>query len=174
MKVLLCQNVDKLGHIGDVVDVRQGYARNYLLPGGLATRPTAANIKALDADKQAYLAELAKHREDIQARAEVVDGKEVTITALANEEGHLYGSIGPTQIAAALAAEGVSVEPDNIMLDEPIHRLDKYEVQIRFADDITANVGVWVVPPGDTGEAQTDGNDQGGPPAKPEADPVSS
>ena len=101
MKVLLRRNVSQLGHIGEVVEVKPGYARNYLLPYGLAVEPTEMNLKAIEAQKQAYLEELAKKREELEARAALVADKEVTIAARANEEGVLYGSVGPAQIVAA-------------------------------------------------------------------------
>lgn len=146
MKVLLKKNVVKLGTIGDVVEVKPGYARNYLLPHGLAVEPTDANIKAIEADKQQFLEHLAKDRATQEARVAAIQGKEITMSARANEEGHLYGSIGPAQIAAALAAEDAFVEPEHIVLDEPIRRLDKYDVTVRFAKDLTTEIHVWVVP----------------------------
>ena len=145
MKVLLRRNVQKVGRIGDVVEVKPGYARNYLLPHGLAVVPTAGNIKAVEAEKAQYLAELAKRRGELEAKAAVVNGKEVTINARANEEGHLYGSVGPAQIAAALAAQNVFVEQEAIVMDA-IRKLDKYEIAVEFAEDIKATVTVWVVP----------------------------
>jgi large subunit ribosomal protein L9 len=146
MKVLLRANVPHLGQIGDVVQVKAGYARNYLVPRGLAAEPTPGNLKRIEVEKQAYLAELAKRKAEVQARAALVDGKEVTIAALANEEGHLYGSIGPAQIVEALARENLHVEEENIVLPEPIRALDKYEVNLRFAEEVTAKINVWVVP----------------------------
>lgn len=146
MKVLLKKNVVKLGTIGDVVEVKPGYARNYLLPHGLAVEPTDANIKAIEADKQRFLERLAEDRATQEARVAAIQGKEITISARANEEGHLYGSIGPAQIAAALAEEDAFVEPEHIVLDEPIRRLDKYDVMVRFAKDLTTEIHVWVVP----------------------------
>ncbi|MGC9454913.1 MAG: 50S ribosomal protein L9 [Phycisphaerae bacterium] len=148
MKVLLNQNVSKLGEIGEVVDVKPGFARNYLLPQGLATAPTEANIRKVEQRKQEYLAELARRREEIEARARVLEGKQLTISARANEEGHLYGSVGGAQIAAVLAEEGIFIEPENVDLPEPIRQLDKYDVTIRFPQEITATVHVWVVPIG--------------------------
>jgi len=146
MKVLLRKNVAKLGKIGEVVDVTPGYARNYLLPRHLAVQPTRANTKAVEAEKQRYLDELARQRGDLEARAAAIGGKEVTIAARANEEGQLYGSVGPAQIAAALAAEGIFLEAENIALDSPIRRLDKYDVPVVFGEDIKATIHVWVVP----------------------------
>lgn len=147
MKVLLRRNVQKLGQIGDVVDVRDGYARNYLIPQGLALVPSKGNIKALDAEKQAYLAELARQRAELETQARLLGGREFSITARANEEGVLYGSVGPAQIAAAIGKEGVLIDADNIELDEPIRKLDKYEVVVRFGEEVKATIGVWVVPP---------------------------
>ncbi|MCD4823958.1 MAG: 50S ribosomal protein L9 [Phycisphaerae bacterium] len=146
MKVLLRQNVRKLGHIGDVVDVKNGYARNYLIPQGLGTAPTDANIKAVEAAKARYLEELAKERKELEIRAAAVSGTEITIAARANEEGHLYGSVGPAQIAAALAEVDVFVNADEVILPEPIRTLDKYDVQIEFDEEIRATIHVWVVP----------------------------
>ncbi len=146
MKVLLRKNVYNLGQIGDVVDVKPGYARNYLLPQQLAYQPSEANIRRVEGEKAADLEELARVKAEIEARAKLIEGKEVTIAARANEEGHLYGSVGPAQIVAALAEQNVFVEPRNIQLDEPIRQLDKYDVTIRFDQDVTAGISVWVVP----------------------------
>ena len=166
-KVMLKKNVAKLGTIGDVVEVKPGYARNYLLPLGLAAEPTEANIRAIEAERLRFQEQATKERKVQEARAEAIRGKEITISARANEEGQLYGSIGPAQIAAALAAEDVFVEPEHIVLDEPIRKLDKYDVTVRFAEDITTEIYVWVVPthdenvdpqtpaPGDDGQADS-------------------
>lgn len=146
MKVLLRKNVRKLGVIGDIVDVKNGYARNYLIPRHLGVAPTAGNIRRVEEDKARYLAELAKQREELAARARLIEGREVTISARANAEGHLYGSIGPAQIAAAMSETGVFVEPAEVQLPEPIRQLDKYDVTLELAEDITAVIHVWVVP----------------------------
>ncbi|MFW6155397.1 MAG: 50S ribosomal protein L9 [Planctomycetota bacterium] len=154
MRIMLKQNVSNLGMIGDVVTVKDGYARNYLLPYGLADEPTESNLKAIEAAKQAYLEQLAKEKAQIEARAKLVDGKEITIAARANEEGHLYGSVGPAQIVEALSKEHMPVEEKNVVLDEPFHTLDKYEVTLAFGHDITASIIVWVVPVREEGAAE--------------------
>jgi large subunit ribosomal protein L9 len=146
MKVLLRRNVLNLGKIGEVVEVKPGYGRNYLLPQRLAVEPTKGNLKVVEAEKQKYLEEVAKERAGMELRAAAIRDKEVTITARANEEGLLYGSIGPAQIVAALAESGVFLELSTIVLDAPIRRLDKYDVLVRLWEDITATVHVWVVP----------------------------
>jgi len=152
MKVLLRKNVTRLGKIGEVVDVKPGYARNYLLPEGLGAEPTEANLRRVEQEKAAYLQQLAQIQAELQAQADVINGREVTISARANEEGHLYGSVGPAQIAAALAEEGVFVEAKFIDLSEPIRQLDKYDVTVRFDDEIAATVHVWVVPVRELGD----------------------
>ncbi len=161
MKVLLKKNVAKLGHIGDVVDVKDGYARNYLLPQRLAIEPTTANLKAIEVEKQKNLEELARQREQLQAKATVIDGKEITITARANPDGHLYGSVGPAQISAILAEDGAFVDAEYIALDEPIRTLDKYDVQVKFAENVQATIHVWVVPAHEDEDGEDSGADSG-------------
>ncbi len=146
MKVLLRRNVSNLGKIGEVVEVKSGYARNYLLPQRLAVQPTAGNLKAVEAEKQKYLEQLARERAELQVQAQLLEGKEVTIPARANAEGHLYGSIGPAQIVAALAGMNIFVEAKTILLENAIRQLDKYDVVVSFAEDIKATLHVWVVP----------------------------
>lgn len=147
MKVLLRRNVRKLGIIGEVVDVKAGYARNYLLPEGLAVAPSAANLKSVENEKAAYLAELAKIKAELQARATLLTGKEFTLIARANEEGNLYGSVGAAQIAACAAQANVAIEPRDIILEEPIRHLGSFPVRVSFDDDIEATVTVIVVSP---------------------------
>jgi len=156
MKIMLRQNVPSLGTIGDIVEVKDGYARNYLLPHGLAAEPTEGNLRRIEAEKRAYLEELAKQKAAIEARAKLADGREITIAARANEEGHLYGSVGPAQIVEALANENIPVEEENVLLDEPFQSLDKYEVTLGFGHDITARISVWVVPVRDEAEGDED------------------
>src|SRR6056297_929149 len=133
MKVLLRENISTLGEIGEVVDVKPGYARNFLIPQRKADVPTKQNIREVEQMKAAYLEQLAKMKEELEAKAKVVDGKELTITARANEEGHLYGSVGPAQIAAVLAKENASfVEAQHVDMPEAIRELDKYEVRLNF------------------------------------------
>jgi len=160
MKLLLRRNISKLGIIGDIVEVKNGYARNYLIPYGLATQPTEKNIQAVEAEKAAYLDQLAKEKAVLEAQAATVRGKEITISSRANEQGHLYGSIGPAQIVAALAQENLFVEPEYIRLDEPIRQLDKYDVKVEFAEDVSAMIQVWVVRIHEEGEEGLEGADQ--------------
>lgn len=145
MKLLLCKNVSHLGIVGDVVNVSAGYARNYLLPQGLATEPTETNTRRLaEARKQAEL-ELARFRAVLEELAKRLSGAEVTISARANESGVLYGSVGKKEIALALQAEGFGVQPEQVVLAHPIRQLDNLEIDIRLDADLRTPVKVWVV-----------------------------
>lgn len=145
MKLLLCKNVSTLGIVGDVVDVNEGYARNYLLPRKLATEPTAGNMKRLAEARRHAEEELARERAILESIAKRLEGVEVTIRARANEDGVLYGSVGRREISAALAEEGHHVAVDQIQLHTPIRRLDNAEVELRFASDLRSTIKVWVV-----------------------------
>ncbi len=163
MKVLLTQSVLNLGQIGDVVEVKPGYARNYLLPQRLAVTPTEANLRAIEEEKRKHQEELARERRDKEQIASQIEGKEITISARANPEGHLYGSVGPAQIVAALSEEGIFIQPQNVMLGEPIDRLDRHEVRIRLANEVEAGIHVWVTPLHEAGETP-ESPQQSGPP----------
>ena len=146
MKVLLRRNVKHLGQIGEVVEVKPGYARNYLVPCGLAIEPTEANLRAIEEEKQRYLEELAKQRKEIEARAQVLNGKEVTIAARANEEGHLYGSVGAQEIVNSLKKSNITITPDQVRLEGPLKELGLYTIKIHLGQDVDADLKVWVVP----------------------------
>ena len=145
MKLLLRKDIAKLGIVGDVVEVADGYARNYLLPQRLAAEPTEANIRALAEERKEAEARRRSLREAQMFLAETLRTVEVTIAAAANEEGVLYGSVGPREIAAALREEGHEVEAANINLHAPIRHLDNVAVEVTLGEDITAEVKVWVV-----------------------------
>lgn len=145
MKVLLQKNISNLGKIGDLIEVKPGYARNYLLPQGLAVQPTVANVRTVEIAKQRYLEELAKRREELAAKASVVDGKAIRIEARANEEGHLYGSIGTAQIVDALAEQNVFVEPEFIVMEQPVRELGQYDIPLDFGPEVKASISLSVV-----------------------------
>lgn len=159
MKLLLCKNVGHLGIVGDIVDVKMGYARNCLLPQGLATQPTETNIRKLaDARKEAEMERL-REREQLAELGRRLEDVEVTVRARATEEGVLYGSVGAREIAAALAEEGFPVESDQVVLDAPIKQLDNIAVTVKLSPDVTATVKVWVVR--EKAEAGEDGEEDG-------------
>jgi len=154
MKLLLLKDVRKLGHLGDVVDVRTGYARNYLLPQRMATEPTDENIAAIAEAKKRATSERAARLKHYQDLADQLKDVSVTIEAAANEEGTLYGSVGAREISTALAESGYTIAPEFIVLDGPIRTLDNRLVRIEFNDDVEAQVKVWVVREGGKQDGQ--------------------
>ncbi len=145
MKLLLCKNVEKLGIVGDIVNVAAGYARNYLLPHGLATEPTETNIRRLAEARKIAERERAELLGRLATLAEALEGVEVTIRAKANEEGVLYGSVNQKDIVQALEEEGHYVKEDHILLPAPLRHLDNVSVELLLADGIRSSIKVWVV-----------------------------
>jgi len=146
MKLLLREDVRDLGSAGDIVEVKAGYARNYLLPKGLAVEPIASNIKRVEQERADREKQRQQRLESLKELAQRMSQASVSIKAKANELGHLFGSVTEKHIAEALAAEGFPVEPDQVALAAPIRTLDKFRVPIRLAEGIEAEVDVWVVP----------------------------
>ncbi len=164
MRLLLLEDVRKLGHLGDVVEVTAGYARNYLLPQRLATEPTEENMKAIEDRRRAATAGRAKLMKEFTDLVAKLKDVSVTIEAAANPEGTLYGSVGEKEIAAALQTQGFPVLAHHVSLPGHIRTLDSRMVTLEFADELKAEVKVWVVreggvPHGDeTGAAQAAGD----------------
>ena len=146
VELLLTEDVPSLGKQGEIVQVRSGYARNYLLPQGLATVASQHNkhmvekhrLKLLELDKL-RLAELKK-------LADAISKYSVTIEAHANEEGHLYGSIGAADISKSLRGASFNVAPECIRLEGPLKELAMYTVKIQLHPEVETEVKVWVVP----------------------------
>jgi large subunit ribosomal protein L9 len=146
MKVLLCEDIKKLGWLGDVVDVAEGYARNYLLPQGLAKVATEGNIRAIAQEKAKRAEQRLKERRRVEKAVEAVNGAEAVLAARANEQGVLFGSVTEPMIAANLRAQGFEVADEIVKLSEHIKNLGTHEVTLRFAGDLLATVRVVVVP----------------------------
>ena len=146
MKVLLRQDVAELGVIGDVVEVKTGYARNYLLPQNVAVQPSEANLKRVEQERRDREKQAKQRLETLKGIASRLAGASVTIKAKANELGHLFGSVNESHIADALVAEGFKVSPEQIALAAPIRTLDKFRVPVRLSDGVEAEADVWVVP----------------------------
>ena len=146
MKLILRKDVAKLGLVGDLVEVSEGYGRNYLLPHHVALVPNKSNLKVIEVEKKKAAEERARRHEFLKQMAAKIAAAEVTIPAAANPEGHLYGSVGTRDISRALVAQGFSVQPDQIKLDEPIKKLDTMMVAIHLAEGLDTQVKVWVVP----------------------------
>ena len=145
MELLLKKNVDKLGMVGDVVKVREGYARNYLLPKGLATNVTTANLKQIEKEKIKMALQLKEERERLSGVLEKLSAASCTILAKANEEGRLFGSITSAQIAEALGREGYPVGQEMIKLDSPIKVCGEFDVTIALNIEMQTKCKVAVV-----------------------------
>ena len=146
VELLLVQTVEHLGKQGDVVEVKRGYAMNYLLPQGLATVATEHHKKMVEKHR-ARLEEIQTARlAGLRATAEELARQSVTIEANANDEGHLYGSIGPADIVNALKRGGISLAPDQVRLKGPLKELGLYTVKIHLGLDVEGELKVWVVP----------------------------
>ena len=149
-KILLNESVRHVGRVGDVVEVAPGYARNYLIPKGLAVEPTKANLKKVEVLKQAIL----KQEQELRAKQEKIiaklQGVEVTLERRANEQGGLFGSVGANDIAHALQGLGYEVEASDINLSEKLDRIEKYTVEVKFASDLSTDIKVWIAPDADS------------------------
>jgi len=153
MKLLLCEDVDKLGYLGDIVEVKEGYARNFLLPQGLAKQPSETNIRGLADEKSRRAKERRLARERLEKAAAAVEGAEAVIAAKANEQGHLFGSVTEKEIAANLRAQGFEVKDEMVQLPEHIKTVGTHSVTLRLAPDLTPKVSVVVVAQDETVES---------------------
>jgi large subunit ribosomal protein L9 len=145
MKVLLKEDIRKLGWFGDVVEVNNGYARNYLLPQGLATSVSEANIRSLAEEKAKRAEHRIKEKKRLEEASKAVEGAEAVIAAKANEQGHLFGSVTEAQIAANLREQGFTVADEVVYLSEHIKEVGTHQVKLKFADNIVSTVRVVVV-----------------------------
>ena len=145
MKVLLCEDITKLGWLGDVVEVNVGYARNYLLPQGLAKEATEASIREIAEEKAKRAEQRITDSKRLEDAARAVEGAEAVVAAKANEQGHLFGSVTERQIAANLRAQGFEVADEVVQLPEHIKEVGTHTVTLKFADNVTSTVNVVVV-----------------------------
>lgn len=145
MQVLLRKEVAKLGKIGDVVDVADGYARNYLLPNGLAARATPGAAREIEVLKRKEEARRRQELEGLKKLAEELSGMELSLAANATEEGRLFGSIGPPQISEELRRRGYPVEDKAVSLEEHIKECGAYEVTIVLYPGVKSKVKLSVV-----------------------------
>jgi large subunit ribosomal protein L9 len=145
MKVLLTQTIERTGIVGDVLEVSDGFARNYLLPKGLAVQPTEGNIKRLESARKEYEAKMKLVRAEKEALLAKLTGFEVTLIRNANDEGHLFGSVSRRDIAEEIQKGGFAVTADEVKLDEPLRRVDTYTVPVHLAADLKTEIKVWVV-----------------------------
>ena len=145
MQLVLTQDVPNVGKQGDLVEVRMGFGRNYLLPNGLATIPSEHNLRLLERYKKRVQQAREARIADLKALAEQIQRVTVSIEANANEEGHLYGSVGAPEISKSLKAQNLKVDPEMVRLEGPIKECALYAVKISLGYDIETEVKVLVV-----------------------------
>jgi len=145
MELLLKQNIEHLGRVGDVVSVKPGYARNYLLPRGYAVPVTKANLAQIERARQQALAEEQSRVSGLKDLAVKLAETSVTVEGRANAEGHLFGSVNQSQIAAALREKGFAIEDRQVKLDQPLKEIGVFDVVLHLHATVEATVKVWVV-----------------------------
>jgi large subunit ribosomal protein L9 len=145
MKVILLQTIDKLGKAGEIVNVKEGYARNFLIPKKVAREATTANTHMLEAIKKKQAEEDAKKLTEMKSLAEKVASLAIEIAAQAGEEDKLFGSVSGEAIAEALAAENIKVDKRDIILEEPIKKLGSYKAIVKLHPEVKASLTISIV-----------------------------
>ncbi len=145
VRIILRQDIENLGDTGDIVDVKAGYARNYLLPQGFAYEATAANLKRHEEERTHLVNRSLRDIEQAAKSAEKLEGVSVSLKVKAGEEGRLFGSVTSSDIASGLAEQGIEIDRHIIRLEEPIKQLGVYKVPIRLHADVQPEISVWVI-----------------------------
>jgi large subunit ribosomal protein L9 len=145
MQLILTKDVDNLGKAGDLVSVKSGYGRNFLLPQGLAVTATSRNVRQIEHERRAIAAQVAKERGAAQDVANRLNGMTLQFERLVGDDDKLFGSVTSRDIADQLEKAGVTLDHRKIRLDEPIRALGKYEVEIKVHSDVSASLKFWVV-----------------------------
>jgi len=159
MDVILLERVEKLGNIGDVVNVKPGFARNFLLPRAKALRASEANKKRFESNRAHIEAENAGRRDVAMAESKAIDGKSIILIRQASNAGALYGSVAPRDLAEALVADGAKVTKNQVVLDKPIKTLGVYDVKIALHPEVTVLVKVNIARSPEEAELQAKGVD---------------
>ncbi len=148
MKVILTEEIRGLGTRGDVVNVKDGYARNYLLPKNLAREATPGNLKSIEQERKKWALLAQKEKEVAQKSATTVQGMKITVQKRVGENGQLFGSVTANEIADALEAKGIEVDKRRIELAHPIKSLGTHDIDVRLHRDVSAHIQVEVIPIG--------------------------
>jgi large subunit ribosomal protein L9 len=145
MKIILKEDIKKIGKMGQIVDVANGYARNYLVPKGLAVEASTKNIRSLEHEKKIIQEKAKKLKDSAQDIASRISSMTLTIKAKAGEEEKLFGSVTTMDIAEALLNEGLEIDKKKISLEEPIKRLGSYSVQIKLHSDVSVPLNIQII-----------------------------
>ncbi|MBX9614251.1 MAG: 50S ribosomal protein L9 [Caulobacteraceae bacterium] len=159
MKVVLLERVENLGAIGDVVTVKDGFARNFLLPRDKALRATSKNLEKFELDRVAIEARNEKNKAEAQKVADKIDGQTYVLIRQAGETGQLYGSVGGRDVMEAIQAEGGKVERSQIVLNTPIKTLGVHAVPVRLHAEVSATISMNVARSAEEAERQAKGED---------------
>lgn len=161
MDIILLERVENLGSIGDIVTVKNGYARNFLLPNKKALRANAANKKVFEANRQQIEADNEAKRKEAEAASSSIDGKQIVLIRASSASGQLYGSVSVRDIVEALNADGKStvVEKSMVILEKPIKSLGVFDVRIRLHPEVSVNIQANVARSDDEADLQKDGVD---------------
>jgi large subunit ribosomal protein L9 len=145
MEIILSQDVENVGKAGQVVKVKDGFARNFLIPKGLAVPSSPGNLKKLQQEKQSKLMQLEKIKKNAERLKEKLEQLSLTMPVLIQEEDKIYGSISGADIAQALKEEGIDIDKNLIILEEPIKALGIYEVPIKLHPEVISKIKLWIV-----------------------------
>ncbi len=145
MKIILRKDFEKLGKIGDIIEVKDGYARNYLIPKNIAYQATEGNMRALEEEKKQQEYRARKEEINAQKVASKIESISVTIKAKVGEDEKLFGSVTSQSIAEALAEQGITIDKRNIELEEPLKSLGIYTIPIKLHPKVNAKLKVWIV-----------------------------
>ncbi len=159
MKVVLLERVEKLGGIGDVVTVKDGFARNFLLPQEKALRANAANLKVFEAERGAIEARNAQAREDAERAAKDLDGRDFLLLRQAGESGQLYGSVSARDIAEAVEADGGKLDKNQVVLNTPIKTIGMHDIRVRLHPEVFITIKANVARTIDEANRQLHGED---------------
>ena len=159
MQVILLERIEKLGQMGDVVTVKDGYARNFLLPQKKALRANEANKKVFEANRDRLEKENAERRTEAEKAGEKVDGVEIVLIRAASNTGQLYGSVNVRDIAAALADKGHDIDKKQVIMGDPIKAIGMHEVRIDLHPEVSVNIKANVARSDDEAELQSQGVD---------------
>ncbi|HLI64754.1 MAG TPA: 50S ribosomal protein L9 [Caulobacteraceae bacterium] len=159
MKVILLERVERLGALGDVVNVRDGFARNFLLPQSKALRATADNLKTFEGQRADIEARNAQARSGAAKSGEKLEGSSYVLIRQAGESGHLYGSVSGRDVSDAVNAEGGKIDRSMVVLDKPLKTLGVHQVKVRLHPEVTVTVSINIARSADEAERQARGED---------------
>lgn len=145
MQIILKKQIEKLGKAGEVISVRDGYARNFLFPQGLALPASAVNLKIIEQEEKRMLLRQEKQKKELQDLAGKISSTSCTITVQAGPDGKLFGSVTNQDIAQAYKLEGINIDKRNIELPQPIKEVGVFKISVRLHPEITAQAKLWIV-----------------------------